>query len=84
MLGPWKHLRTGPPVEPIAPIPSDVPRGTVRLDDAQVQRLALALHERRCSHTAERSQAECARISGAFDDVYAIEPEILALMRGGL
>ena len=60
-----------------------VPRGTVRLDDATVERLALALHERRHGdHVPEHGKAACARLSGAFDDVYAIEPLIVALIRG--
>lgn len=70
------------------PVPASlstwVERGSERLDDATVERLALALHERRHgNHTPERGNAACARASGAFDDVYAIEPLIVALIGGG-
>jgi hypothetical protein len=69
--------------EPPPPAPAWVERGDQRLDDATVERLALALHERRHgNHVGDQGKAACARLSGAFDDVYAIEPLIVALVGG--
>lgn len=54
------------------------------LSDRQRERLAIALHERYHGvHVPERGLAECARLSGAYDDVAAIEPIIVGWIRGG-
>lgn len=84
---PWRALTraTSAAQTLAAPAADWVTRGDQRLDDSAVERLALALHERRHgSHQSERGEAACARLSGAYDDVYAIEPVILELMRGAL
>lgn len=54
------------------------------LADEQVEVLALALHRRwHGDHRLGVSEVACARISGAFDDVAAIQPLIVGLIRGG-
>jgi hypothetical protein len=83
LTAPWKRRA----LAPVAPLPSGewVPRGDQRLDDSTVESLALALHDRRHGdHVPERGKAAaCARLSGAYDDVYALEPLIVALVERG-
>ena len=66
-----------PDTTPPEPVPL-VPRGVRRLPEATVDRLAIALHDRwHGDHTPERGKSECARLAGAYDDVFVLEPLIL-------
>lgn len=68
---------TPAPVDPL-PTPALTPGG---LDQHQVDSLAWALHERWHGTRlveCERGKAACAEASGAYDDVAAIEPILLA------
>lgn len=75
IVSPEPRVAPNPPAEWVR-------RGDDRLDESAVDRLALALHDRyHGEHTPERGKAECARLSGAYDDVYVLEPLILDLIR---
>lgn len=80
----WQHrIHAEAITAPDLPADEWVPRGEQRLDDSTVDRLALALHDRWCGDaTPEKGKKECARLSGAYDDVYVLEPLIVELLRG--
>lgn len=83
----WNRAAAAAPIydtgDVVAIPPADqVPRVHPWLTDAQVDILALALHERRHICAGGYSETACARLSGAFDDVYAIEPELRAMFGG--
>ena len=78
---------TQSPSAEVAPEPTstpgpDLPASVEGLADSVREALALALHERWHRPQHEGDRVACARLSGAFDDVAAIEPVILALLRG--
>lgn len=68
---------------PTPPPGQYVTRGDQRLDDATVERLAVALHERYHGEHPHPgvTEAECARLAGAYDDVYVLEPLIVDLLK---
>lgn len=85
----WKYplavhvpRRVPTPTDPVTPAPATTPTGATGLTQHQRDTLAVALHRRWHGEHVTTTEARCAELSGAYDDVAAIEPILLGWIRG--